>query len=339
MLVIFGRITPRWLPVFMVVILVAWSATMAQEYFAGNMNQLISAVGAVGSDVSANVTSRVVGGSPGHTFISDIRLFMTVFIWVLAAAGAVRRLRRGYHDANFVLLATVLFPLVLVQDYGGEMLLRIYLFTLPPMVFFAASLFYDMPVRSTSLWKQAGCGLDTATAGLAFNAQAERNASQRSKALWMQVSLAGICLVLLGGFLFTRYGNEREDYMTNAEVAGVRHLYAIAPPHSLLITAWDGAPWKAVNYEQYGQEVLYDDIPNAVVDENAGAIVQSIIEDMQSYQSTRVYLIITRSQRATAELSGYPPDLLDQLMGKLQKARKFKLIFSNADAQIYLFTP
>ena len=78
----------------------------------------------------------VVDANPEHAFISKMRLIMTLFIWGLAFVGGVFRLRRGYRDASYVLLAVVPFPLLLVQTYGGEMLLRIYFFTLPAMVFF-----------------------------------------------------------------------------------------------------------------------------------------------------------------------------------------------------------
>jgi hypothetical protein len=334
-LVIFGRCAPRWLPILMIVINVAWLYFMAQPYLIGNINQILSEVGRIGSSVSENVAGRVKQGSPEHTFISDIRLLMTFGVWVLAFAGAVRRLLRGYRDSRLVLLAIVPFPLFLVQSYGGEMLLRIYLFTLPPMVFFAASLFYPCaavagatPAWSTSLWKKAGQRLGLRT-------RAGRHASSGSKLPWRQLAIGAICLVLIGGFLFTRYGNEREDYMTNAEIAGVQHLYNIAPRGSLLMTAWDGAPWEAVNYEQYDEEVLYEVIPDAVSNRNVNAILQFV----KGSGAKESYLLISRTQRATAELAGYQPGLLDRLARDLQRSGKFTLIFSNTDAQIYKYNP
>ncbi|TMD68608.1 MAG: hypothetical protein E6I91_04065 [Chloroflexi bacterium] len=334
-LVIFGRCAPRWLPILMIVINVAWLYFMAQPYLIGNINHILSEVGRIGSSVSENVAGRVKQGSLEHTFISDIRLLMTFGVWVLAFAGAVRRLLRGYRDSRLVLLAIVPFPLFLVQSYGGEMLLRIYLFTLPPMVFFAASLFYPCaavagaaPALSTSLSKKAG-------QRLGLRMRAERHASSGSKLPWRQLAIGAICLVLIGGFLFTRYGNEREDYMTNAEIAGVQHLYTIAPRGSLLMTAWDGAPWEAVNYEQYDEEVLYEVIPDAVSNRNVNAILQFV----KGSGAKESYLLISRTQRATAELGGYQPGLLDRLARDLQRSGKFTLIFSNTDAQIYKYNP
>src|SRR5205807_75803 len=103
------------------------------------------------------------------------------------------------------------------QSYGGEILLRIYLFSLPPMAFFAASLFYTRPPSAGSRW--------------------------------MTAAVLGVSIVLLGGFLFTRYGNERADYMTRAEVDGARYLYSIAQPNSLFLEGWVGGPWQFQDYE------------------------------------------------------------------------------------------
>ncbi len=269
----------------------------------------------------------VVDANPEHAFISKMRLIMTLFIWGLAFVGGVFRLRRGYRDASYVLLAVVPFPLLLVQTYGGEMLLRIYFFTLPAMVFFAAALFYSVPAKSM-LWSMK-TGYRPA-----FFAREEARVPARRISLLMKVMVGAVSVVLLGGFLFTRYGNERMDYMTNAEVAGVHQLYNIAPKGSMLIAGWDGTPWQFQDYEQYDLYVLSDDLSDAVVTRNIGAIVQFI----ESKKTPRAYLIFTRSQKATAQIGGLPPGMLDQFEHALLTSRKFVVVYSNVDAQIFLFT-
>jgi hypothetical protein len=182
------------------------------------------------------------------------------------------------------------------------MLLRIYLFALPPMAFFAASVFYP-----------------TMTSG-------------RSR--WATVAIAGICITLLGGFLFSRYGNERQDYMTNAEVAGVHYLYSIARPGSIFIEGSDGTPWQLQDYEKYNTFSLTDNLYDAVATGKVNAIVQFI----ESTKHTNAYLIFTRSQKATAESTlGLPSDALDRLENVLISSGKFKLVYSNPDAQILIF--
>lgn len=326
-LAIFGRCTPRWLPILMGVMTAAWAILMAQTYIVGHLADVIGGIGQFSIAFSDNVTSRVLQGNPEHTFIVDLRLVMTFFIWGLALLGGVRRLRRGYHDATYVLLAVAPFPVLLVQSYGGEMLMRIYMFTLPAMVFFAAAFFYSAPARSKSQSMKTGDYI-------AFLTQEVRSVSTRSTLRWMKLATVVVSIVLLAGFLFTRYGNERMDYITNAELAGVRHLYSIAPKGSLLIAAWEGTPWEFQNYEQYMHTIMIEDLPKAIVTRNVDIIDQFI----GNIKPPKAYLIITRSQRATAQATGAPPEIIDQLEHALLTSGKFVKVYSNADAEIFQFT-
>src|SRR6266487_1404678 len=297
-LVVLRRNNPIWLPVVMILMTAGWLYFMAQPYLAGNINALIGDFTNVGSSVTQNVTGRVTPGDPQHNMISDVRLFMTVLVWGLALIGALMRLRKGYRDVTYVILALAPFPVFLAQSYGGEMLLRIYLFTLPAMCLFAASIFFTSTRRGVSIF--------------------------------MKGALIVICVFLMCAFLFTRYGNERQDYITPEEFAGVEHLYDIAPHDSYLLEAWGGTPWEFRDYEQYNQDSLEDDIPDAVAALNVNAIVQLI----HNQSSPNVFIIITRTQRATGDSEGLPPGTLDKLEKKLIASKLFVLIYRNRDVQI-----
>jgi hypothetical protein len=304
-LVFFRRCTPRWLPIVMAVMTALWIIFMAQTFIAGHTSLVFGDFGHVGSNISATVTQRVAQGDPEHKFIAEMRIIMTGFIWLLALLGGVRRMRKGHRDITYVLVAVAAFPLIVAQPYGGEMFLRIYLFTLPLMAFFAASLFYTTHrffIRGTSPWMIA----------------------------------AIICtnLVLLGGFLFTRYGNEQMDYMTYQEVAGVHYLYSIAPPNSLFIEGWYDTPWQFQDYEKYNCIAITDVLPDVVGSIKINAIVRSI----ESQKPSSAYFIFTRGQKAQAySFYGLPPGTLDRLENALLKSGKFKMIYSNPDAQIIMF--
>jgi uncharacterized membrane protein YhaH (DUF805 family) len=278
----------------------AWIIFMTQAFLAGHTFLVTGSLGQVDKTITANVLNRAAQGSSEHNFISAMRVIMTVAIWALAFAGAVRRLRRGYRDVAYALLAVTPFTLILAQSYGGEMLLRIYLFTLPLMVFFAAALFYITPADGRSPW--------------------------------MTLAVTATSVILLCGFLFTRYGNERMDYMTYAEVNGVHQLYNIAQPNSLLIQGWNGTPWQFQDYEKYSYYSLTDILPDAVRTGDVNSIVQFI--DREKHPHT--YLIFTRSQKATTELfSGLPPGTLDRLENALLRSKEFKLVYNNPDVQIF----
>jgi hypothetical protein len=302
-LVIFRRCKPFWLPIAMIIMNAAWIFTMAQPFLVGHSYMVTGSLFHIFGTISVNVTSPATSGSPDHIFIVNMRLIMTLFIWALAGAGMLIRLRQGHRDVTFILLAFVPFSLFIAQSYGGEMLLRIYLFTLPFMAFFAASIFFSRPTFNPSKWRTS--------------------------------AIAAISIVLLCGFLFTRYGNEREDFMTPTEVNGVHYLYSIAPTNSLLVEAWDGAPWYFQDYEKYTYVSLAEDAPNVVPTMNTAAIVHLI----NTIPTPDAYLLFTRSEQATAELSsGLPHGILTQLEQRLLATGHFKLIYNKPGVQILQYS-
>jgi O-antigen/teichoic acid export membrane protein len=304
-LVILGRCRPFWLPIVMALMTAFWIIVMARSFLVGHSSMVIGSFGLLGNSITMNVTQRVVG-SPGHTFIAKMRLIMTAFLWGLAALGGLRRLLAGYRDATPVVLALAPFPLLVTQDYGGEMLLRIYLFTLPFMAFFAAALFYGKYGR----W-------------------------QRARRARITLAMIALALVLFGGFLFTRYGNERNDYISKAEVDGVRYLYRVAPPGSVLISSWESGPWRFQDYEKYDYNSMIDNpLYNDIADRDIGSIVQFI----QNEKRPDAYMVFTRSEEATFDSSsGFAPGALNQLEDALLASGEFKMIYREPDIQILQF--
>lgn len=324
-LAIFGRITTRKLPILMAVMTIGWAVVMARPYLTGHIASILSDIGQIGRAISSNVTGRVTAGDPLHVFIGKIRTAMTLLIWLLAFAGAFFRLRRGYHDASYVLLAVTLFPIVLVQSYGGEMLLRIYLFTLPMMTFFAASLFYTLPPQFV---------VNTTQSVLQKLGRINEIIPVGTTAFLTKVLVTVVTVGLLVGFLFTRYGNERADYVTNAELTGVHQLYTIAPKNSLLLAGWYGTAWQSQDIERYEYYDLSEDyLITAVTTQNVDAVVQFIGKT----KIPNTYLIFTRTQRATADGGGYPPGMLNKFERKLLASKQFVLVYQNPDAQILRF--
>jgi hypothetical protein len=108
------------------------------------------------------------------------------------------------------------FLLPVLQPYGGEMLLRVFLFALPAAAFFIARLAFPSAA--------SGRGWPTA------------------------VAIAVISCILLGAFQFARYGNERLDAFTKGDVDTVRELYQLAPPGSKVIGGTGNIPWRFIGY-------------------------------------------------------------------------------------------
>jgi hypothetical protein len=301
-LVIVRRCSARGLPLLMLSMLAAWITFMSAAFLAGHLSVLSGHVGQVNSIAAANVTDRLTGSS-GHQFVVHIRLVLTALLWMLALLGWLRRRRQGQDDVAFTVLAVAPFLLMGLQSYGGELLLRVYLFGLPFFAFFAAGLFLPVKSRAAS-WRTVGA-----------------------------IGLAGI--MLLSGFMFARYGNERIDYFSRAELAAVRHLYEIAPPGSLLLAATSDLPWKFRDYARYE----YRTVPNLPNSGN-GDLAKPVLAIMRQHRQPGAYLIVTRSQRADNQArSILPPGSLDRLESKLRRSPAVQLVYANQDAQIYSLRP
>jgi hypothetical protein len=304
-LVVFRRCSARGLPWLMAVMLVAWITFLSAGYLAGHLAELSGNVGQVETIAAANVGNRL-RGSAGHQLVVHVRLALTALLWGLAVLGWLRRRWHGQDDLTVTLLAVAPFPFLVLQPYGGELLLRVYFFALPFTAFLAAGLF--LPVKGAApSWRAAGA------IGLAL-------------------------VVLLGGFLFARYGNERIEHFTAEELVAVRHLYAIAPPGSLLLAATPDLPWKFQNYVNYEYRTVGSLKSNPHTDN--GDLMKPVLDIMRQYRRPGAYFIITRSNRADAEARGIlPAESLDRLERALRRSPAVQLIYANQDARIYALRP
>ncbi|MDQ3781243.1 MAG: hypothetical protein M3354_11955, partial [Chloroflexota bacterium] len=301
-LVVFNRCTVGWLPIVMAIVTVLWLRFMAEAYLAGHGDKLASQLGNIDTALDENATTRL-GGSQGHMIVVYARSLITLALWSVAFLGGVKRLRHGHRDLNFALLVAAPFPLVVLQPYGGEMLLRVYLFTLPFMVFFVAALFFTTPNTGTSRWT-------TATVG-------------------------ALSVALLVAFFVTRYGNERMDYATREEVAAGQTLYSIAPPGSLLLVGTMNAPVRFQDYEKYRVRSMTSELlwrSDAPLDRN----LESVAKLMNNPRFPATYLLITRSQIANDDLFGLYPIPLSELTQALSESDLFRVIYTNQDATIFV---
>lgn len=319
-LIVFGRISRKlwWLPCLVLAMAFGWLFTMAQPYLIGHSSNIFGGLGQFFTSFNANVSSRV-GGDPQHTFIARLRLLMPLGLWGLAFVGAMFRLRKGHRDATIVIMALAPFPLFIAQPYGGEMLLRCYLFSQPPMVFLCASIFYEVPsfVSSKRLrW-------------------IERMKGPISRLYGIQGIAIGCLLILfMATFLYTRYGNELMDYKTPDEVRGIIHLYDIAPDQSLFVEAWHGSPWQIQDFEKFS---LTDVSVDTVLSDAVGRMdITPVVHYMALHRRSEAYLFFTRTQFVTFDgTSGFPAGGLQKFEAAIQTSQEFNMIYRTQDIQIF----
>jgi O-antigen/teichoic acid export membrane protein len=315
-LVLFSRLQARTLPLIMVVLTAVWLIYMTTAYLSGNIESLTSSLGSLGGNVNQNVGGRL-GGSAEHLFIVQLRLLYTAALWGAAAVGVWRRRRAGYRDIALVVIGIAPFLLPVLQPYGGEMLLRVFLFALPSTTFFIAA-----------------AAFPSSTAGRG----------------WVTtVAITLVSCLALGGFMYTRYGNERLDYFTSGDAAAVSYLYGTAPKGSMLVAGGSNLPWRQRDYERYDYRYVTDlgawYAPCGTKPAVAAACDKSPDPDALAAgllaQTARRggYLIVTRSTEVQAELITGLPEPLPELVASLRRSPRAQEIYSRDGAVIFRLFP
>jgi hypothetical protein len=303
-LVLFAGATPRLLPVLIAALIGGWVAFMAIGFMAGNLPGLLGAVGDIGGSLSSGLTARV-GGDPGHRLVVGARLGLTAAVWALAAFGWWTLRRRGHALRPAAALVLAPIPLLALQPYGGEILIRVALFALPFAAFFAAS------------------GLVALT---------------RTRSVAGTAALSIVMAGLLGAFLFARYGNDRMDAFSGGDVAAIRALYRIAPRGSELVAASQPLPWQYRDYDSYTYARLTDLVPGPASPPGRPhrPLSYRVRGALDSSVPGRGYVIVTRSQIAGDDLlgtSGTPARVVAQRLGV---SRLFRVAYANPDATIFV---
>ncbi|MFC9352554.1 hypothetical protein [Arthrobacter sp. NPDC057013] len=292
-----GRLRTPSLPVLAFVLAFGWLVFVARDFFDGHLTQLFGSFGDVEAHTLGAVSQRVAGSDP-HVLVVYIRLAEVALVWILAAAGAflAHRRRAAWLTAALGALA----PLLLVpgQAYGGELLLRLYLFSLP----FAACL----AVLTLMPDRRGGPGWRRALALLAMGS------------------------VLATATVVTRYGNDSMEKFTPDEVALVNQLYATAPQGSILIEAVRNSPWQFQKYADYDYRALLAAQPRP------GAAPLSCESANRIAQQSGAYLIVTTSQKRAADLlETTPPGDLDHFIATCGSSPGWTKMFENAGGVVF----
>lgn len=296
-LVVFRRCRPRTLPVVMILLAVGW---MMLAYPFLTRVQVFESAGDLGQNVQLVDLSNL---GEGRVFVAVTSRALTIGMWLLGGWGMLRRLRHGYWDLAGGLLALSPLPTVVAESYGGEILLRVFLFSLPWMAFFAAAGFCTRRDLAGS-WK-------------------------RVTAVFVTSNL------LLGSLLITYYGLERANLMRLGEVEAAQYFYHTIPPGSFLMLVAANFPTRLEgNYHRY-LEFHYD--PSLLQQERfqgrmlGASDVDAVADELSSYSNS--YLMFSKSQVAYAELFDLtPPGAIESLRQAVLASRRFRVAYHNDDA-------
>ncbi|MFC5215832.1 lipopolysaccharide biosynthesis protein [Streptomyces coerulescens] len=309
-LVLIGRSELRGLPILFGVMVTVWIGFMAEPYWSGHFDELFGGVGGVGSNVSSSVSGRIEGGSSTHKLVLYVRVLLAGGVMAFACWGWWRRRFHHYRERSLLVLTFVPFLGFGMQSYGGEMALRVFMFALP------------------------GAALLT---GLAFFPRTGVTAKERDKDRVSLAPLAALMagLVLMGGFLVARWGNEPFERVKPGEVAAMEYVYAHDDPSLRLLwlssdpvnDVTPAMPWGSRDMEK----VSY--LPTqAPVDP---VLVSGLVKALKD-AGPNSYLMINRGQVTYLRLDvGYSASWETRLLQNLDKRQELKRVFANADVTMY----
>ena len=297
----------RWrtvLPLFLAsaVFTVAWAATVARPFIQANLNSILQSFGNLDSNASSRLSSQATA-SPEQQLIAHVETGMAVLVWLLAFVAVVKW--RGLRRSPVVLLAVAPLPLLAANDYGGEIVFRIYLFALPATAFLVAAL----------LWRS------------------------RSRPRIQAVAFPLALLALLSGFVVGYYGKERMNYFSPSEVAASQALFRMAPPGSVIVSATAAYPGIYTDYEDHTTLVWLPGLTPEQQNEVAADPLRGLISEMSDAQTHPTYFILTRAEEAEIEISGLlPPHALTQLEQIPGHAPELTVLYRNQDAVIMMLS-
>ncbi|MCW2946746.1 MAG: hypothetical protein JWR24_3463, partial [Actinoallomurus sp.] len=304
-LVLVRRSTARGLPVLCAVIVASWVSFMTTAYWAGHVGDLFSGAGDLLSNLTGGVAGRMSKGSESLATVQTGRILIAGSVMALAALGALRRRLRRIDDRVVLVLLAVPFLAAGLQNYGGEIALRVYLFVIPGGCILAAYLFFPTTFAAT----------------------------RRTAA----VCAAGLCgLLIAGGFLFVRFGNENFEQVRPGDVRAFDAMLR-ATPDSIINVVWQADPQDDAGYfpmMPWGAREMEHFDYTAVRAPANPADVTGIIQALQDRPSG--YFVTTRGNEAYNHYNyGLPASYADRMRAALAASPRLRPVYMNGDAAVY----
>jgi hypothetical protein len=300
-LVLVRRCIATGLPWLLGVILTAYVSYLGAAYWAGHFGSLKAGLGDLIATLLAGTAGRAHGGSVDHSAVLSVRLAITVGVFALALIGAWQRRRRGFDDR--VALILVLAPLpALLEPYGGEMVLRVYMFALPGTCALAAYAFFP--------------------------------GTRSARRAWPGLLAAGVSgLVLVCGFLFARYGNEAYEMTRPGELALAEYVYQHGDTPVLFMVDTDDAwatPFIPLGYQDV-ERVQFASIRAPMDPRNVDSVVAALRK-----LGPEGYLLTTRSQEwYLNSAADYPRSWGDNFRARMREDPRIRVVTENADGSLY----
>ncbi len=302
-LVIFRQVRVRWPLLVVIGVVLVWFFGPARNFVVGVTDKLINEFGGVQSNLGSTVVDldQVSAAQRGVSLVSRL---LSASIIGLAAIGLLRRRALGLRSGWAIVLAAVPALMIVVSSYGGEILLRSYLFTLPFAAYLAASWFF--PTKESS-----------------------RHAIH-------SVALGATLVVLTAGLLIADFGADQRQVFSNDEVAAADYVVTSAGPGSLIIEATRDYPRLHKNNEQYTYLTL-DRLSTEALDRviaGPADLFAEWLRDTERYSGG--YVIITESQYQSVSVLGEQLiPMITTVEQSLKSSDLFEIGYEGEDAVVF----
>jgi hypothetical protein len=304
-----GRTSLRVFVFLMGTITLAYICYGAFAFWAGHTTKVFGGLGQIDANVASNVSSRLTG-SHAHRLVTRVRLLNAASIWGLGTLGLIfgRRLKTDRLSAAVMMFAP--FSILLVQSYGGEGGLRIYLISLPGILCLVALLL-------------------TAFRGRPDEADPTSIAGFRP-GLIHATSAFILPVMLVPLFLLSRWGNEAFEQTRPNDLATVQALYRLAPPGATLLAMDQHLPWRFTAVDKY-------DYRFSSFNDFVASNVSGIQRHFKSNPHGGFIVITTGQIEFGIQTYGLAPDWAQASEKALTSSGLFKLVYSNPDGRIYQY--
>ncbi|GHH20648.1 hypothetical protein [Streptomyces gardneri] len=292
-------------------LMLTWNLTMGRPLFLETLGTLRDSIGRLTENSRAGYAGQLTG--PGPELAGRAGIAMALFVVVLAGIAVFGRRRLTRSALPLLLVSIAPVPLFAVNDYGGEMLFRVYLFGLPGAAFFAAA------------------ALVPATAG------AHRSRGGRALRRTAAIALPFSLVVLTAGFLPAYYGKEAMYYTPPAETQLVTRAIDQLPEGGLLLATAGSFPQALHRYD----EVEHWFFAEQELPEN-----EKMLADPARYLAegippgAKARVVLTRTQDIyTAGEGLLPPGGFAVLRDRLKASPLFRTVEEHPYGIVLVYTP
>jgi hypothetical protein len=335
--VLANRVRLRTFPWIVAVMAISWTSLGAASFWSHHLSVLFGSAGDVSTNFASGVTSRIQG-SLGHRLVLASRILIVILVIGAALISWCRDRLRGLNRPWLLLALGAPVLLIAAQDYGGEGVIRTYLFILPLGSVLAASLLYA-PRAVTDAMRTASTGPGKPCKG-AEGRTLDRRVTGRLVGMGRQfrdrhrLALLGLAVSTLIVFELSSavagYGDDQVEQVSPVELTALTWFYSHVPTGSTVFTVCINLPWRYQGTAAY----KYGSIP--------GADYRSPTKLLQALTPTQAgsYLITTANQAVCGtELEGLPDGWLGILRRNVQGTGDERVLYASQGAQIARIEP